>query len=302
MKKYSYTDDDVKLVEQLYNNNVLIKDIAQKIGVSENTILRLLKRNNIQRNRNIYKLHSNEHSMKIFEDIFIKSVYEPFVPIDDYHNCKLEKYKSNYFDNIDNQDKAYMLGLFYADGNMKQDGYTFSITLQEKDVEILKKINNLIESTHDIYFIKSNNKNWQNCYKLTIYSKRICDALQYHGIIPNKSLKLQFPILPFELYKDFLRGYLDGDGNINKVNNHTITASFVGTENFCKNAQLLIENHLKINCSIMSASVNNNITKTLQIGGKNQVLTFLDWIYKDANLFLPRKYEKYLNINNSLTA
>lgn len=130
----------------------------------------------------------------------------------------------------------------------------------------------------------------------------MCDALIYHGVIENKSLKLDFPIIPFKFLNSFLRGYIDGDGYIKDIQNHQ-TVVFTSTENFCKKSKLLIENLLGINCYISNSHTNNNITKDLTINGRKQCEKFLDWIYEDANLYLERKYLKYQNIkyiNNSL--
>ena len=47
------------------------------------------------------------------------------------------------FDNIDNQDKAYVLGLLYADGCNYENGRV-KIDLVEEDIDVLEKLNNLI--------------------------------------------------------------------------------------------------------------------------------------------------------------
>jgi len=54
---------------------------------------------------------------------------------------------------------------------------------------------------------------------------------------------------------------------------------------------------LKINLYSRIAHKNTNIiTTTLSLGGNRQVYQLLTWLYKDSTIYLPRKYEKYLEL------
>ena len=58
-----------------------------------------------------------------------------------------------------------------------------------------------------------------------------------------------------------------------------------------------IENTVNIHCSInLTHPKMNQITTTLSVGGNLQVRKILDWLYQDATIYLPRKYEKYLEL------
>jgi hypothetical protein len=46
-----------------------------------------------------------------------------------------------------------------------------------------------------------------------IYNKSLYDKLLEIGLTPNKSLTLQWPEVPREYYRDFVRGFFDGDGS-----------------------------------------------------------------------------------------
>lgn len=297
---YKYNKEQEELALQMYKNGKPYEEIASIINVSIGTIYNILRRNNIKRDRWEYTPNYNEMTQKQFIKTFNHD-YIPFTPTDDYRFCKLDRYYSDYFDNIDNQDKAYILGFLYADGSMTQDKYRTSITLQERDKEILEKMSNAIGNKNGLGYIPNNHDTWQNCYILRINSKRVCDALYYHGLIPKKSLILEFPLnFPFKYYKDFLRGYIDGDGCIGASNcSKNIRVDIISTRKFCETAKLFIENYLHINC-YFSRTEKNNITTTLTIGGRIQSLKFLDWLYEDANLYLERKYQKYLDIKKSV--
>ena len=52
-----------------------------------------------------------------------------------------------FFDEIDSEEKAYFLGMLYADGTNSMKKTEVSLRLQEEDYEILTKLNNLLQPT-----------------------------------------------------------------------------------------------------------------------------------------------------------
>jgi hypothetical protein len=71
---------------------------------------------------------------------------------------KKKTYNENYFEVIDTEDKAYFLGLIFADGcvtnNPKQHRYQLVIKLHKKDVHILENFINSIEGDMDVWCSK----------------------------------------------------------------------------------------------------------------------------------------------------
>ena len=297
MKKYNYEElYDVELIRKMYQEGVAIKDICEYFDLSCTKLYRIMDRVGIQKNRNIYIPNFNEDTYLEFTNKFSNNKYVPFVPQKIYikHHFNKYNYDETFFDSIDTPDKAYILGLLYADGSMTQDLGRTTISLQEKDVDVLSKINTLIKSDKPLTYVQSKHLNWQSTYRLDINNRHMCDALYYHGVVPNKSLILKFPTnIPFELYKDFFRGYTDGDGTIRKKRPESV--SIISTKEFIEDAKLFIENHLKINCFYGKVE-SNGITTTLSIGGFNQTKKYLDWIYNGANLYIQRKYNIYNDI------
>lgn len=226
---------------------------------------------------------------------------------DDSHKSRKYTINENYFDNIDTPNKAYLLGLLLSDGCNYPPQHRVKLELQERDKEILNKINIEFQSNKPLAFnnLNSKNANWQNTYRLDITNKRISDRLSELGVVQNKSLILAFPTwLDESMYAPLLRGYLDGDGHIEWGKTRFIT--LVGTSQFCEHVKNFCENQLKIKCSVHDTANKDSNTKLLYIGGKAGVKQFLDFIYKDADLYLERKYNIYqkicmeMNINNSL--
>lgn len=226
---------------------------------------------------------------------------------DDSHKFRKYTIDENYFDNIDAPNKAYLLGLLYSDGCNYPPQHRVKLELQERDKDILDKINIEIQSNKPLAFnnLNSKNENWQNTYRLDITNKHISDRLAELGMVQNKSLILEFPTwLDKSMYAPFLRGYLDGDGHIEWGKTRFIT--LVGTSQFCEHIKSFCENDLDIKCSISNTANKNSNTKLLYIHSRDRIKKFLDFIYKDANLYIERKYNVYqkicteMNVDNSL--
>lgn len=226
---------------------------------------------------------------------------------DDSHKSRKYTINEHYFDNINTPNKAYVLGLLYSDGCNYPPQNRVKLELQERDKDILDKINIEIQSNKPLTFnnLKSKNENWQNTYRLNITNKHISNRLVELGVVQNKSLVLEFPTWLCEsMYGPFLRGYFDGDGHIEW--GHTKFLTLVGTNQFCEYVKCFCEKNLGIKCSVRNTAKKDSNTKLLYICGKLKIKKFLDFIYKDADLYMERKYNIYqrivmeMNINNSL--
>lgn len=220
----------------------------------------------------------------------------------------------HYFDSIDNQNKAYILGFLYADGHNSLSKGTITLSLQEEDRDILNKIRKELKSEKPLVFKDYSNKHdygyhYKNQYSLCFHSAYMCHKLEELGVYTDKSYTLKFPEwISLDLIPHFIRGVFDGDGSIygQKISerNFQVNATITSTKEFCESLQAICKEQLGINAGVYESSCKNGITKVFTIGGRNKVKIFLDWIYKDANLFLERKHDRYCNYyaNNSLPA
>ena len=215
----------------------------------------------------------------------------------------------HYFDVIDTPEKAYVLGLLYADGCNFEPKQTISISLQEEDRELLEKVRKELKSEKPLEHLDYSNKHdfgytYKNQYRLLVFSKHMSKALHDKGMVCNKSLILEFPDwLDQDLYSHFIRGYFDGDGSISKHNN-SVSATITSTNNFCERVKEICLN-LGIYSRLNEAGCHNGVTKYLSIARKDDVKKFLDWIYNDATIYLERKYQRYTqyyNMDNALSA
>lgn len=127
---------------------------------------------------------------------------------------KFKKHTSNenYFHKW-SMEMAYIFGFICADGNVAWDsdrGYnSLTITASAKDKDHLEKIRRIFKSTKPLLYAKSTNS-----YRLIVNSKTMCCKLMSLGVVPRKSLILKFPKVPPQYIKDFIRGYVDGDGSL----------------------------------------------------------------------------------------
>lgn len=203
-------------------------------------------------------------------------------------------YKSKYvdetfFENIDTEEKVYILGFIYADGYISKN--TFGIKISVKDYELLKKIKDILHSEHKIGFCINNNgygKGNESCY-LSINNKNLVNSLIKNGVIYNKSNILEFPsynIVPEHLIRHFIRGYFDGDGSV-YGNNSGLIVSFEGTECFLSYLLDILRDVTGTKTSVYKYKGKEHYY--IRIGGNNQVKMFYNYIYENSTIFLGRK-------------
>ncbi|EEM16815.1 MULTISPECIES: helix-turn-helix domain-containing protein [Bacillus] len=175
---------------------------------------------------------------------------------------------------------AYILGFFIADGVITKDNQTVSIS--QKESAILEDIKIKLNSNQPLY----KNKN-TGVYMLNLNSKIMKnDLINLHGIMPCKSYDVQFPFVPKEYLHHFIRGYFDGDGYVNYP---TYTVSFVGGSHSFMNSlnEVLHEQNFKPNL------VNKKSHYRVILSGRRTIKLFSNWIYKDKEIFLQRKYDVF---------
>ena len=257
--------EEYKNIVQLYNSGLSQQKIGKMYATSHTTIRKVLIKNNV-------------------------------VMRDNSHKGRKYTIDENYFDNIDSQDKAYILGLLYADGCNYLPQHRVKIELQERDKDILDKINIKLNSNKPLSFVElsGKNANWQNTYRLDITNKHISETLNNLGMVQNKSLVLTFPYwLDTLLYSHFLRGYFDGDGCLQKY-----FLTIVSTKEFCESVATICKNILDISTTISDIPNRpESNTKLLCITGISKMKKFLDYIYQDAELYVQRKYDAYQNVH-----
>lgn len=212
------------------------------------------------------------------------------------HHYARNSFDEDFFKEINSQKKAYILGLLYADGFIIGEK-GLGIALHEKDIDVMEYIKKSLQATHEIKLYSNNHSQFNSTGKmarLSFFSKKIVADLEKQGCIKNKTNLLVFPNesqVPEHLQNHFVRGYLDGDGSIYFSNNHC-HVTFTGTNGMLNGIQNFFNTSLKLQKKGNSYS--------LHYTGNKQAARLLDIIYKDAEFFMNRKYEKYTQLVNRL--
>ncbi|MGV8059374.1 MAG: LAGLIDADG family homing endonuclease [Smithellaceae bacterium] len=137
---------------------------------------------------------------------------------------------------------AYVLGVICTDGNLnpgrirepwraKSTSTVPTISVAQKEPELLEKILHLMDCDAKLYFHEERVYGKTKAgalYHFGISNEKLYNDIVNLGLTPNKSLTMQFPNIPNEFVRHFIRGCWDGDGSVyieKRINK--ICASFV---------------------------------------------------------------------------
>lgn len=260
MKKITQTQVDY-IISNYISNRKSTYAIATELGISNVTVGKYLRENNIEVSHQKYK------------------------------------FDENYFKEINTSNKSYFLGLLYADGCVYPLKNSCAISLKKEDEYILEEFKKEVKSNKPLYqtkskIIKGTSYMGKIHSKIELNSKTLIKDLINLGVIQNKSLILTFPNhIPNEFMHDFIRGYFDGDGCIYNSQGR-IMLNFVGSEDFCKGFCLWLENNLNI--KVKCKQDKRGKSWYLYILRIADVLKFCNYIYQDEKkLKLIRKFKKF---------
>lgn len=211
---------------------------------------------------------------------------------------------NNEFQIIDSQDKAYLLGMLFADGCVsttcrKKNGetmYKTTLVLDNNDLSLLNNIKESFPIFHTYPFnngrsteIRNNNR---QCYL----------DLVNNGCLPRKSFEnrynLHLPNIDKTLLPHFIRGYFDGDGGctLSFSSNKTQKRVYI----YSASPQLLEEFAQFLETKGIKTTLDNGhnigiLCYKLSIAA-NSYKEFYDLLYQDAHLKMQRKYDKFTEI------
>ena len=182
MEKIIFSEDQIQDIIEMYKDNAVIT-IANKYNCTCKVITRILKEQNIE-------LRGNR---KYF-------------------------FNENIFDNIDTAEKAYWLGFILADGYLNEKRGVLTIKLQYTDKEHLEKFAKFINYPKEKIRTEKHNITGKPLCCITLNSRKITNSLLKLNIRQGKSTKEQIAPIPDNFARDYIRGIIDGDGNICKKN------------------------------------------------------------------------------------
>jgi len=187
---------------------------------------------------------------------------------------------TKYFNKIDTDNKAYILGLIASDGSIKNK-YTVRISLRDK--HILEDINALL-FPKNVYRVTQNK--CDKMFVLNLCSKDIIKDLNNQGIYKNKTYNLKYNFsVPDKVYPSFVLGYFDGDGCIRK-NLERSELSILGTKDVITGIRNDVDRLAGVEGRIYT---DKNQLYKLCYAGKNKSKKFVEWLYSGKSICLNRK-------------
>lgn len=174
----------------------------------------------------------------------------------------------------------------------------FGITLHSDDIDTLEKFKISIKSTNPITDVSSNGRSLR---RIIMSSQKTVDDLISHGCVKQKSLILKPPInVPDNLIHHFIRGFFDGDGSIfwNKSEFERHETWNTPSYSICiTSTKEMIEWIIdQVGFGNLKKEERREKTWYYRQDGNKKVKAFCDYIYKDATIFMERKYKLYQDL------
>ena len=198
-------------------------------------------------------------------------------------------YNENFFEKIDTDSKAWILGWVASDGSISKSD-KLDITIDKIDLDVLNTIKSILDTNVPIKMKKNT-----TLVSLQISSKKIVSDLKRHLNISGgkKAQQLNVININSNLLPHFIRGVFEGDGNINYNNGCPNCSISSKSKTFLEYIGNCLQVPYHIYCN----------KKTMQYCLQyfsNNCLDFLGKIYPEyyTGPKMQRKYSYYLNIYN----
>lgn len=188
---------------------------------------------------------------------------------------------------------AYLLGFYAADGCVYAKDNAIKLTLASVDREFLETIRKELGAQAPIqdYVTKDGYEN----STLKFSSYQIKQDFTRYNIIPNKTYSFTFPLrLQPQYYRDFIRGYFDGDGSISTAGSSKLRWQV------CSHEKDVLEKIVEFfyGHGIERVSIQKYSAKNLYYiqYSTTSARKIYDVLYYQNCLCLPRKYEKFQSL------
>lgn len=311
-----HIDDYEQEIVDMYKNDKTIKQICKKLKMSEPTVYRKLHSlgykfetsydpNNLLKDclNEVIELFENGNSInEIGRKLGFNATSIIYLLRDNDFDTSKYKYKytvdESFFEKINTWEKAYILGWFYSDGNIRDEGKN-RIAIAKYDEEILYKIKEIMRYTGPLYNIPKKDENCEEMSCLDIGRVKMTRDLIRLGCMPAKSLILTFPTLeqvPKHLIPAFLLGVFDGDGSIYTEGGKLRYCSITGTDVFCSSITEYMKEFgaIPTNFYYRYPEKPEKPTGSLFFCRFEDAKAFLRHIYQDSPFSLERKRQKYI--------
>jgi hypothetical protein len=220
-------------IAKLYVSGLSVKEVANKLDISESSVRRALRAFNIELRKTKFSkrlsdidfqkacaaYQEGEPSTSIAKRVgvspgsLIKRMRNNNIhirPKSSYENVGGRKYYFDFdFFKSDSPAAAYIAGFLYGDGNLENNNVKVSI--HKRDTEVLRFIKSELKSTSPI----KNSNNGKTPYAhFSISHRNLPTDLLKYGVCPNKTYIYHQPTFNQKYFGHYLRGLVDADGFI----------------------------------------------------------------------------------------
>jgi intein/homing endonuclease len=214
---------------------------------------------------------------------------------------------NNEFLTIDTEQKAYLLGLMYADGCISKahNVNNYTVTLALTNENLIKDINKTFSFFKYSNRLNTNGYGGNNNLRLHVLTKQdknLSKHLLSHGLMPQKSKQnkhiFKMPNLNENLIRHFIRGYFDGDGSIYifKYRPNLRRFEICGNGKIIMNELYQIIKKICVNATIrIKKNSSSGIFDiyTIEVMKSEDILILKEYFYKDSIIFMKEKKELF---------
>lgn len=234
-----------------------------------------------------------------------------------YHKTKWVN--EHYFDEINSEEKAYILGFFIADGCIREEydkrsGKTYKrlcFSNSIDDFEIMERIHSVLcpeNKMLNVHNIKDGAKRKKQI-SIQWTSRIMCETLEKkYKIKPQKTKDTNYEF-PFDkidrrYVRDFIRGFIDGDGTITKDDIRFVSNSRKFSEqiiDFLRNEVYLPNKDLIYDFKYTLTECQGKSVKYWRVRiptGHGKYKFYSKYLYNNSTIFLSRKRNKVINDEN----
>lgn len=292
-KRFTFRPSEEAQIVKIYQAGYNLRDIARVYECKSGTIRKILDRHNVitreteyketikRRDKEISRLYNEGQTIDeltriqgLSMAVIHKSLVRDGTP---RRPIRKDFFNEQVFDCLDNEHSLYWMGFIYADSYLSH--YELKIGLSVKDLDHLKKLVKFMNSSTGVKY------DHRACFA-TFASLHMANTLKSLGLVSRRGQfdKLKDKI-PAGLEHHFIRGYLDGDGCISNREKVII----LGQSDILLWIKECLVKYAQASDKVMPYQRKGIME--IAWGGSFQFARVVDYIYKDATIYLERKKE-----------
>lgn len=200
------------------------------------------------------------------------------------------QFNERFFQNIDQEDKAYFLGFLAADGHVRKSNHCCQLSIQKRDEALMYRFANSLE-LNPAHIKTRIHKGKFEMSEVYLSSRFMCEDLKAIGLGHDKSFTLQINSdkLPEDMVRHFIRGYSDGNGTFHRESDLRICTC-------SKDFAFQLMHWLTFPGSKPAMQIHNTNRKNtlyiVRLGRRNGKAGLL-WLYENQTICLERKFSQF---------